>query len=438
MNERTDLDRLLTAWLSADAPIREPEPLLGQVLARTARTRRRPAWRVPERWLPMSTISTRAQMASRFPLRTAIILALLALAVAAGALLLAGARQRSLPPPFGPARNGHVAWSVNGDIVAADSPTGRPQTILGGSTDDSGPIYSLDGTRLIFVRGAMGGPDAELWVADVDGSNQRRLAATPRIGWAEWSPRGDMIAVSQDGAPNTITIVRADGSGSSVIDAPGVTHVENPIWRPDGRWLTFRGEDTTNTWGIYLMKPDGSGLIRLALDPGFDRDEHYATDRDDYFHNPVWSPDGSMLAFHTLEPDPTSPAGPGFRIHLAEVSDAGVVSHERILEFKREDDDEFSAAWLPQGDAIVFETLDGGEFRLSVAKVAPGSPPARDLGVTATEYMASTISPDGRSIVVSIPTASSVPDVRLIDLETLERTQLDPALDYTAWQRMAP
>ena len=31
-----------------------------EVLVRTARTRRRPAWRIPERWIPISSVSTRA------------------------------------------------------------------------------------------------------------------------------------------------------------------------------------------------------------------------------------------------------------------------------------------------------------------------------------------------------------------------------------------
>ena len=70
-------------------------------------------------------------------------------------------------------------------------------------------------------------------------------------------------------------------------------------------------------------------------------------------------------------------------------------------------------------------------------KIAPGSGPARDLGVTAVDYISMVVSPDGRSIVASIPTGSSVPDVRLIDLETLDRTELDPAMDYVAWQRVA-
>src|SRR3954470_18089426 len=165
MNEHTDLDRLLTAWLTADAPIREPEPLLGEVLARTARTRRRSAWRLPERWFPVSTITTRVEGASRFPGRTGGVTALLVLALAVAALVV-GSRAKPLPAPFGPASNGRITYSVNGDILTIDSPTGTPHTVLGGATFDWGGQFSPDGTRLQFIRGQMGSTAAELWVAD--------------------------------------------------------------------------------------------------------------------------------------------------------------------------------------------------------------------------------------------------------------------------------
>ena len=49
MTTHDDFDRRLTAWLEATAPAREPESLAERVLARTAATRRRPAWAILER-----------------------------------------------------------------------------------------------------------------------------------------------------------------------------------------------------------------------------------------------------------------------------------------------------------------------------------------------------------------------------------------------------
>ena len=105
MTARDEYDRHLSAWLAAEAPAREPEHLLGEVLARTARTRRRPAWRIPERWISMSAITSRVAPPPGVPWR-AIALTALLIALIAGAVLVAGSLRHRVAPPFGPAANG--------------------------------------------------------------------------------------------------------------------------------------------------------------------------------------------------------------------------------------------------------------------------------------------------------------------------------------------
>ncbi len=436
MNESTDLDRLLTAWLTADAPIREPELLLERVLTRTARTRRRTAWRIPERWLAVSTISTRIQGASRFPWRTAAVVALIVVALTMGALVIAGSRATPVPAPFGPAHNGRIVYSTDGDIVAIDSPGAAPRTIIGGATFDSGPVYSPDGLTFAFIRGQMASSDAELWAADADGSNPRRLAAVPFVSWAEWSPQADVVAVSMDSDKSVIRMVAADGSGSIDIQT-GLSAAENATFRPsDGKQMTFRGQATDGTWGIYLIGRDGSDMQRLDLDPGFATDEFYDINRDYYFFGPAWSPEGTRLMYHTLEPDPTSPAGPGFRIHVADIAADGAIDAERTLEFDRSADDEYGATWLPSGDGIVFQSIEGSLHREWVADLASGSQ-ARDLAFDALDDIGVIVSPDGRQIVASVPAATAdQPSVSIVDLTTLATTPV-AASDDLVWQRTA-
>ncbi len=173
------------------------------------------------------------------------------------------------------------------------------------------PRFSRDGLRLVFVRGQMDSPDAALWTADAGGSNPRLLAATPRIGWAEWSPRDDVIAVSLDGDRSVIRMVSTDGSGFTDIKT-GLNAADNPVFRPsDGQQLAFRGLARDGTQGIYLIGRDGSNMERLDLDPGFASDPSYSENIDAYFHAAAWSPDGSQLLYYTLEPDSSSPAARG-------------------------------------------------------------------------------------------------------------------------------
>jgi hypothetical protein len=452
MNERDDLDRLMTAWFAVDAPVREPEPLLGQVLARTVRTGRRPAWRIPERWLPVSTVSTRLATTSRFPWRTVGAIALLVLALV-GAMLIAGSRTKPLPAPFGPADNGLIVFGENGDIVAFDSKTGLRTVLIDGPTKDGLPWFSPDGSRFVFVRGEPSG-SAELWAANADGSNPMKLASVTAIGWVEWSPQGDVIAMTNDSDRSIITMVRTDGSGSTVVHT-GLNVAENPVWRPvDGRQLAFRGQNTIGRWGLYLMDRSGSAPVRLDHLPGFIADPSYDEDVDSYFRSAAWSPDGSRLMYQTLDPDHVSPAGPGLRMHIAYIDHAGAVIADRSLKFDEGADDEFQAAWLPTGDEIIYDHLEVTEHRLMLAD-ASGTKPARDLGVVSQDGLGFQISPDGKQVISSV-TAAPGPDptkcriypslvtdtpcvdiVQVTDLASGTTTPIAVPGDF-AWQRTAP
>ena len=48
-----DFDLILAAWFESDAPAPEPETLFDSVIEATSRTRPLPAWRLPERWIPV-------------------------------------------------------------------------------------------------------------------------------------------------------------------------------------------------------------------------------------------------------------------------------------------------------------------------------------------------------------------------------------------------
>ena len=94
------------------------------ILQQTVRTRQRPAWLILERWLPMVDFAGQPVLVRRLPWRTiGLAVLLMALLVAVLAALAVGGRP-NLPAPFGPARNGLVAYASGGDIYAVDPVTG--------------------------------------------------------------------------------------------------------------------------------------------------------------------------------------------------------------------------------------------------------------------------------------------------------------------------
>lgn len=76
------------------------DDFLDEVLQRTVRTRQRPAWTFPERWLPMADATRRPYPSPLVPNRSLVLIALLALLVAAVAAISLGSRFRQAPLPL--------------------------------------------------------------------------------------------------------------------------------------------------------------------------------------------------------------------------------------------------------------------------------------------------------------------------------------------------
>ena len=168
MSERLYTEGELAQWLETTAITPRPD-YIDDLLARTARSRQRSAWRFPERWLPMD-ITARAPAISgrRVPVRMMAVVALLVLAVAAGDPVRrhrsAGCPPRSARRPTGSSSTPPrpiPSWVDNsdyqrpqGDIFTIDPVTGASSVLVGGPTVDGYPVVSLDGTRVAFVREA--------------------------------------------------------------------------------------------------------------------------------------------------------------------------------------------------------------------------------------------------------------------------------------------
>jgi hypothetical protein len=113
-----DDPRNVSVWLHEYSAHRVPAHL-DVVLRETSVRRQRPAWSILERWLPVD-LTSRASTLAPPRLGRAIVIALLILAFVALAIVAVGSRQHRVPPPFGPARNGALLASADGDIFSVD------------------------------------------------------------------------------------------------------------------------------------------------------------------------------------------------------------------------------------------------------------------------------------------------------------------------------
>jgi dipeptidyl aminopeptidase/acylaminoacyl peptidase len=420
-----DFDILLAAWLDADAHVREPDHLLASVLDRTSRSRPLPVWRLPERWLPMQ-LAMRTHSGPRL-VPVLVILALLIVGLVAVGLIV-GTRPR-VPPPFGLAGNGQIAFIRDGSLVRAN-PDGSASLALGpDSMLQQAPSYSRDGTRLVYkdvvTRGQADqyAERVDIVVADADGSDARVVVHDVAAGSPIWSPDGRWLTYSAAGdhawvvpadrsAPPTdigffgagawtpswspdsehlavaagdgvLWLADRDGSGTRRLSTGAYAEVGekgwSADWNPDGQHLLFGAGKPEQDYGLYLVGLDGAAERRISP----------------CANNGVWSPDGTLFAYLRCG------SGRGPSLVVADASGRTI----RVLEGSY---GWYMPAWSPD------------QTRIAILDDRPG--PSNLAGPPVIAF----VDPAGRAPTTTIP-AGSVP--------------LDPESgpDGTlTWQRIAP
>ena len=179
----------------------------------------------------------------------------------------------------GPGVNFPVAWSADGRVVFHHPIDGRFQTytvkpdgtglgLFFGRTTDHSPEWSPDKSKIAFIRDTQTG--SNLFVMNADGSNVRQLTthAGQDMLWPDnfqndyhnWSDDGRQIVfINRVSSQNQLHVLNVDGTNDVQLTN---YHADFNGWSPDGR-ITF-SSNTTGSDDIYLIKPDGTGIVNLT------------------------------------------------------------------------------------------------------------------------------------------------------------------------------
>ncbi len=206
-----------------------------------------------------------------------------------------------------------VAWVFNQEgnrnIWIARSPDYKAFQLTGSSEDDGQELGQLalnfDGTVMVFVRGGSAnrageypnptsnpeGVEQALWAVNVEGGEPWRLG--PGSG-PRPSPAENVVAFTSRGS---IFVVSLEGTSKPEVLFKARGRNGSPVWSPDGSRLAFVSSREDHSFiGVYDLKK----RIITWISPSVDRDGY-----------PVWSPCGKFIAFIRF---PGSMATPTYRV----------------------------------------------------------------------------------------------------------------------------
>ena len=337
---------------------------------------------------------------------------------------------------------------LRSELMIADADGSNPRKLVPGAEIDYNASFSYDGEWVVFTSDRSG--SADIYRVRVDGRDLERLTDSPAFDdQAALSPDNRSLAfVSSRGGATDIYIYILDLASREIrnlTNAPGGDF--RPSWSSDGQTIAFSSDRDTGfphqdfpgpagKWehvqaaDVYVIGADGTGLRKLTKNPQM------------MAGSPKWSADGSTIVFYEMLVRATVSAhfgggsssvvsvdvatgertvhasGPGLKVspqfiapdliaYLLKTRSSGTLAFTSGKESAPED--RANPAWSQDGERVVYhagqlETMHhysntpGRQLHGTVAK------PGFEL-VHASGWP--TVSPDGRTLVVSERTPSA-------------------------------
>ena len=191
---------------------------------------------------------------------------------------------------------------------------------------DYDPSWSADGDRIAFVSNRNRGIE-QIFVMDADGGNVTELTTQWTHQQPAWSPKAERIAYVRNKGGRQVWVMDADGGNQRRLTQDGKN--ELPTWSPDGKRIAFLSTREPRSH-LYLMDENGENQESPTQDM-LPKDA------------PSWSPDGQWIAYAANDEK-----------HIIQIYAVRVVGDPHLEKLTRDGPRKLQPAWSPDGNTIAY------------------------------------------------------------------------------------
>ncbi len=220
-----------------------------------------------------------------------------------------------------------------------------------------------------------------------------------------WSPDGTEVVFTTNltGRLNLWKVSAAGGFPIQLLQSED--RQSGAVWSPDGKWIVFDQDfGGGELYDLFAVSRDGGELINLTNTP--DISETGAQ----------WSPDGSMIA---LEYRPKSASA----VNIA-LLDWKTREVHKLTDEQTSNREWVGAIWSRDGKTIYATRANAGHTDSDVYRIDVASGNTENLTPHQGDilYSVSSVSPDGKTLLVSSNEKGGYENVALLDVATKQRT----------------
>lgn len=228
-----------------------------------------------------------------------------------------------------------------------------------------------------------------------------KLYMTRQLGASAWSPDGEKVAfITNISGRNNLWVVPVRGGWPVQLTVSDQRQTA-PAWSPDGKWIAYMSDrDGDEQWDIFLVSPLNGEVINLTQTKAISEE------------SPVWSPDGRWLAY-IVKPETSST----YEIHLRNVITRQVVE---LTKGTPKEWSNFGPIWSQDGKRIVFtqQHATGKDSNVFLAEVETGKAALLTPHKQERNHIASDLSPDGKTVLLTSNAGNGYDNVALLDVAT--------------------